>query len=200
MISIARIFGAVLALTIVFAQPAPAALAQGAPFCGPGARPQFSNGFAALKASLGPVMGEPVECEHSDGDSPDILQQTTTGLAFWRKSTNTPTFTDGYRHWALMPQGLVAWEGSSIDPPSTARGAAPSTGAQPGAGQQGAGTRGIGNSGRTEAAAVPAISAGRRLTPSEFVYRTMDQAPSGSGWPCQSRNPSCGREDWWAQW
>jgi hypothetical protein len=28
----------------------------------------------------------------------------------------------------------------------------------------------------------------------------MDQAPPGNGWPCQSSNPSCGREDWWAQW
>ena len=192
MISTARILGAVLALTIVVAQPAPAALAQGAPYCSPGAQPRFSNGFAALKSALGPVMGEPVECEHNEGDSPDILQQTTTGLAFWRKSTNTPTFTDGYRHWGLTSNGLVAWVGSSIDPPATARGVAPP--------QQGTGGRGFGNSGRTEAAAVPSISAGRRLTPNEFVYRTMDQAPSGIGWPCQSRNPSCGREDWWAQW
>ena len=195
MISTARILGAVLALTIVFVQPAPAALAQGAPFCAPGTRPQFSNGFAALKSALGPVMGEPIECEHNDGTSGDIIQQTTTGLAFWRRSTNTPTFTDGYRHWALTNRGLVAWEGSSIDPPSTARGAAPPAGTP-----EGAGTRGVGNSGRTEAVAAPAIGAGRRLTPDEFVYRTMDQAPATTGWPCQTRNPSCGREDWWAQW
>lgn len=195
MISTMRIFGAILALTIVFVQPAPAALAQGAPFCGPGTTPSFTHGFAALKSALGPIMGEPVECEHNDGDSGDIVQQTTTGLAFWRRSTNTPTFTDGYRHWAFLPQGLVAWEGSSIDPPPNARGAAPASGPQ-----QGAGTPGIGSSGRTEAAAIPAISAGRRLTPNEFVYRTMDQPPSGNGWPCQTRNPSCGREDWWAQW
>ena len=69
MISTARIFGAVLALTIVVAQPAPAALAQSAPFCAPGTEPRFSNGFAALKTSLGPVMGEAVECEHNDDDN-----------------------------------------------------------------------------------------------------------------------------------
>jgi hypothetical protein len=125
MISTTRILGAFVALTILLAQPAPVALAQGAPFCAPGTRPQFTHGFAALKAALGPVMGEPVECEHNDGDSGDIVQQTTTGLAFWRRSTNTPTFTDGYRHWALLSQGLVAWEGSSIDPPPNARGATP---------------------------------------------------------------------------
>ena len=197
MISTARIFGAIVALTLLVAQPATAALAQaqGAPYCGPGTRPQFANGFAALKAALGPVMGEPIECEHNDGNSGDIVQQTSTGLAFWRKSTNTPTFTDGYRHWALTTRGLVAWEGSSIDPPATARGAGPPSGPQ-----QGAGQRGVTSTGRTEAAATSAISAGRRLTPDEFVYRTMDQAPSGNGWPCQTRNPSCGREDWWAQW
>jgi hypothetical protein len=199
MISTARIFGAVLALTILFAQPTPAALAQTAPYCSPGTSPRFTDGFAALKAGLGPIMGEPLECEHADASSGDILQQTTTGLAFWRKSTNTPTFTDGYRHWALTARGLVAWEGSSIDPPATARGAAPSD-ASPGAPQPGTGTRGVGNSGRTEAAAVPSVTAGRRLTPNEFVYRTMDQPPSGNGWPCQTSNPSCGREDWWAQW
>src|SRR5688572_21391956 len=121
MISTARIFGAVLALTLLFAQPAPAALAQAAPYCSPGTSPQFAHGFAALKDALGPVMGEPIECEHNDGDSGDILQQTTTGLAFWRKSTNTPTFTDGYRHWAITTGGVVAWIGSSIDPPTTAQ-------------------------------------------------------------------------------
>jgi hypothetical protein len=192
MISTARIFGAVIAIAILVAQPIPSALAQTAPYCGPGSSPQFSHGFAALKNALGDLMGEPIECEHNDGGSGDILQQTTTGLAFWRKSTNTPTFTDGYRHWAITTRGLVAWEGSSIDPPATARGA--------GSSPQGSGSRGVTNSGRTDAAAVSAITAGRRSTPNEYVYRTMDQAPSGNGWPCLSRNPSCGREDWWAQW
>jgi hypothetical protein len=194
MISTARILGVVLALGILFAQPASAAQAQAAAYCGPGTSPRFVQGFAALKAALGPVMGDPIECEHTDGDSGDVLQQTTTGLAFWRKATNTSTFTDGYRHWALTAGGLVAWEGSSIDPPGTARG----VGQPPAA--QGSGATGPVASGRTEAAAVPAISAGRRLTPNEFVFRTMDQAPSGTGWPCQSRNPSCGREEWWAEW
>jgi hypothetical protein len=195
MISTARIFGALLALTVLVGQPAPAALAQSAPFCAPGTGPQFANGFATLKGSLGTVMGDPIECEHNDGGSGDILQKTTTGLAFWRKSTNTPTFTDGFRHWALTNRGLVAWEGNSIDPPATARGVGSPSGGQPSGGQSG-----VTNSGRTEAAAVPAITSGRRRTPNEFVYRTMDQAPVGEGWPCLSRNPSCGREDWWAQW
>src|SRR3954453_5018963 len=99
MISIARLLGVLLTLGALFLTPAPAALAQAAPFCGSGTSPRFVYGFADLKARLGSTMGDPIECEHTDGTSGDVLQQTTTGLAFWRKSTNTATFTDGYRHW-----------------------------------------------------------------------------------------------------
>lgn len=192
--TVARIVGAFLALTIFLGQPTPSALAQGAPFCAPGSAPTFVQGFAQLKSILGDVMGDPVECEHTDGTSGDVLQQTTTGLAFWRKSTNTATFTDGYRHWALTGRGLVAWEGNSIDPPATARPAGGQAAPAGGSGQS------VASGGRTESAAVSAIGAGRRRTPNEFVFRTIDQAPQASGWPCQSRNPSCGREEWWAQW
>lgn len=195
MITTPRIFGVVLALALLLGQPAAGAQAQAAPYCAPGTSPTFANGFATLKASLGAIMGDPVECEHNDGTSGDTLQQTTTGLAFWRKSTNTPTFTDGYRKWALTSRGLVAWVGTANDPPATAQ--VVNSG---GTTAQGSGGQGIGNRGRTEAVAEPGITAGRRRTPNEFVYRTIDVAPSGAEWPCQTRNPSCGREDWWAQW
>jgi hypothetical protein len=194
MISTARILGAVLTIALLLGQPAPAAQAQAAPFCGPGTSPRFSQGFATLKSSLGTAMGDPTECEHSDATSGDTLQTTTTGLAFWRKSTNTPTFTDGYHKWALTSRGLVAWEGTANDPPANATAVGANNSTARGGG------RSIGTSGRTEAAAESSISAGRRLTPTDFQFRTVDTGPSGSEWPCQSRNPSCGREDWWAQW
>jgi hypothetical protein len=38
-------------------------------------------------------------------------------LAFWRKSTNTPTFTNGSEHWALTSDGPMTWTGANIDPP-----------------------------------------------------------------------------------
>jgi len=193
MISIARLLGVLLTLGALFLTPAPAALAQAAPFCGSGTSPRFVYGFADLKARLGSTMGDPIECEHTDGSSGDVLQQTTTGLAFWRKSTNTATFTDGYRHWGLTPAGLLSWEGSAVDPPNTARGAGNTS--QPGSNQP------TGQSGRGTNAAPAPISAGRRTTPDSFTYRTIDQPPAGAdGWPCQSRNPSCGRENWWAEW
>jgi hypothetical protein len=87
--------------------------------CGAGQTPVFSLGFAGLKAQLGDVLGEPTTCEFADPNgSGDMLQQTTNGLAFWRKSSNTPTFTNGSAHWALTPAGWVQWTGASVDPPT----------------------------------------------------------------------------------
>ena len=88
-----------------------------APFCAPGQEPEFVFGFAFLKSLLGDIMGEPLECEHANPENGDTLQQTTTGLSFYRKSTNTPTFTDGWNHWAWTIDGLVTWTGDAIDPP-----------------------------------------------------------------------------------
>jgi len=86
-------------------------------FCQPGENPSFQFGFAALKAMLGPTMGDPIECAHPNAENGDVIQNTSTGLSFWRKATNTPTFTDGFQHWGLTPGGFVSWSGSSIDPP-----------------------------------------------------------------------------------
>jgi hypothetical protein len=88
-----------------------------APHCAPGEEPQFVLGFAFLKSQLGDVMGEPLECEHPNPDNGDTLQQTSTGLAFYRLATNTPTFTDGWNHWAWTAAGMVQWAGAAVDPP-----------------------------------------------------------------------------------
>lgn len=98
--------------------PTDPVLAQGYPFCRSGQVPQYLFGFATLRTQLGRTMGEPMECEHPNSANGDTLQRTTTGLAFYRKATNTPTFTDGWRHWALTPAGLVFWEGTAVDPPA----------------------------------------------------------------------------------
>jgi hypothetical protein len=105
----------VAALILVPTQPV---AAQTAPGCQPGQAPQFSSGFADLKAQIGDAMGDPITCEFADpSGTGDIQQRTTTGLAFWRKATNTPTFTNGFDHWAQTPNGWVTWTGASIDPP-----------------------------------------------------------------------------------
>ena len=46
-----------------------------------------------------------------------MLQQTTSGLAFYRKATNIPTFTNGWEHWGWTADGLVYWTGDAVDPP-----------------------------------------------------------------------------------
>jgi hypothetical protein len=88
-----------------------------APYCQAGQQPSFTNGMAALRAQVGDAMGTPVECEHAASVVGDTLQQTTTGLASYNGITNTETFTDGWHHWALTPNGLVDWQGTSAEPP-----------------------------------------------------------------------------------
>jgi hypothetical protein len=90
--------------------------------CAPDQVPSYRAGFAALEAELGvETMGVAWGCEFPDPRATgDILQVTFKGLAFWRKSTNTPTWTDGSQHFALTPEGLVNWTGTSVDPPADA--------------------------------------------------------------------------------
>jgi hypothetical protein len=113
-----------LALSLIYAVSAfeaPSVQAQAAPGCAPGETPTYVFGFAALHDKLGATMGSPSSCEYADPNGTgDTEQNTTVGLAFWRKSTNTPTFTDGSTHWALTPGGDVSWVGASIDPPADA--------------------------------------------------------------------------------
>ena len=67
-------------------------------------------------------MGNPTSCEYGDPrGSGDTLQSTGKGLSFYRRSTNTPTFTTGFEHWALTPLGTMYWTGDSIDPPDAAQ-------------------------------------------------------------------------------
>jgi hypothetical protein len=56
-------------------------------------------------------MGDPVECEHTEPGTGDAYQQTTTGLALYRRETNTSMFTNGREQWALTPFGLAQWSG-----------------------------------------------------------------------------------------
>jgi hypothetical protein len=75
-------------------------------------------GFATLHDHLGMTIGQPLECEHPNFDNGDVLQRTTTGLAYWRPSTNISAFTtDGTNHWALVAGTLVYWLNSSVEPP-----------------------------------------------------------------------------------
>lgn len=87
-------------------------------FCAAGVTPEYRQSLATLKARLGDIMGDPGECEHLNNANGDTLQQTSRGLAYYRWATGLPTFTDGWRHWALAGGQLIEWEGESPDPPS----------------------------------------------------------------------------------
>jgi hypothetical protein len=91
---------------------------QPAAYCTTGQQPTFTNGLAQLKQQVGDPMGTPVECEHPSSAAGDTEQQTTTGLATYTKNSNTVSFTDGWRHWALTPDGLATWEGTDSTPPA----------------------------------------------------------------------------------
>ena len=76
--------------------------------CGDGVHLKFAGEFAELKSMLGDTMGEPLDC-HAHSPNGDIVQNTTTGLAFIRPSVGIPTFTDGWRHWELTSEGIRMW-------------------------------------------------------------------------------------------
>lgn len=82
-----------------------------------GKRQSLCTALPPSRQPLATRWVNPLECEHTEPSTGDAHQATTTGLSFYRKSTNTPTFTDGYHHWALIAEGLAYWTGSSIDPP-----------------------------------------------------------------------------------
>lgn len=105
---------ALLGATVVAPRPVEA---QGAAHCPPGQSPQFVLGIGQLHQRLGATMGVPLECEHINPENGDTVQHTTTGLAYYRPSINTPIFTDGQTHWALSGNQLVMWRNQSVEPP-----------------------------------------------------------------------------------
>lgn len=88
-----------------------------APHCAPEQAPGFVLGFAELRQQVGDAMGAAIECEHTNPESGDRVQRTTTGMAVYSPSSGLTRFTDGWRHWALTPGGVVAWEGADATPP-----------------------------------------------------------------------------------
>jgi hypothetical protein len=88
------------------------------PYCQAGAAPALSAAATRLRDQVGAnIVGHPVECEHAATGSGDTIEQTSTGLLAYRAITDAESFTDGWRHWRLTPNGLVTWEGTGSDPP-----------------------------------------------------------------------------------
>jgi hypothetical protein len=83
-----------------------AAPVHGQAFCDEGELPTAGTAFSALQPLLAEVIGEPIECDHA-ADNGDLLQQTTSGLAFVQAETQAPHFTNGSEHWALVDGDLA---------------------------------------------------------------------------------------------
>jgi hypothetical protein len=88
--------------------------------CSDGSPPSFPPEAVALQIDVGEAMGQPVECPHPDPVTRDMLQATTTGLFYMRAASRAPSFTDGQLHLALTPAGILAWTGTTNDPPQSA--------------------------------------------------------------------------------
>ncbi len=69
----------------------------------------FVFGMADFKHRLGPLMGDPLECERAVDGEGDTKQLTTTGVAEYAERTGTVIFTEGPRYWALSEDSLVDW-------------------------------------------------------------------------------------------
>jgi len=78
----------------------------------------FDNGFAQLHEQIGSIMGTAVGPERA-GDDDDVVQRTSTGLAVW-KPGKAPTFTDGWRTWAVEPP--AEQRAASVSAPGVAYG------------------------------------------------------------------------------
>ncbi|MBI2756225.1 MAG: hypothetical protein HYX52_05900 [Chloroflexi bacterium] len=89
-------------------------------WCPMGLAPRFTGSLAALSAALDGTMGEPLECEHRDTGSSDLVQQTSTGLALYRGLEGVPTFASGPRRWALQGDRVRFWQGAELDVPPDA--------------------------------------------------------------------------------
>ena len=183
-----RIFGPVILAAVLLSAVVPVASAQPTDQCPVGQSPHYVSGFAELQKRLGDWMGAALTCEFPDPNATgDVHQRTSKGLAFWRKSTNTPTFTNGSEHWALSPRGFVYWQGSSIDPPPTAIAATP-------------------NAANAVAPAAPAAPVAASPAPSapppspSYVLPVVEAPLDKSLFTCVKRNPSCGRDAWWIEW
>jgi hypothetical protein len=83
-------------------------------------QPRFLGSVANLKSRLGGVMGDATDCEHSVDADGNTQQQTSTGLAYYRRRLNIAAFTNGWDHWALTNGQVVHWVGEEVEPPADA--------------------------------------------------------------------------------
>jgi hypothetical protein len=100
-----------MVLVLVTAFSASPWAAEGAPICPAGPSAPLGAAFVGLAEQVGAAMGTPVECAHTDRETGDESQQTTTGVAVYQAAHEVATFTNGRDFWRLGPDGLASWNG-----------------------------------------------------------------------------------------
>ena len=89
--------------------------------CKQGSAAAFSGAFLPLSRQLSSRMGTPLRCAATDKQTGDTIQRTTRGVATLRRGTGRVTFSDGRRSWSIEHSRLLAWAGTSAEPPANAR-------------------------------------------------------------------------------
>ena len=70
---------------------------------------QFGADLSTLRMAVGDVMGHALDCESPTGAAGELIQATSTGTAWYRRSDSVAIFTDGYHRWELSAGGLIYW-------------------------------------------------------------------------------------------
>lgn len=79
-----------------------------AQYCGTNQVPRIHERFTVIVRTLGPRVGEPLECVHADPGTLDWVQATSGGQLGWHKAESVPAFSDATTTWLMGPDGLVA--------------------------------------------------------------------------------------------
>src|SRR5436309_1073521 len=76
----------------------------------------FGADLTALRSAVGEAMGQPLDCSTPTDAASDLIQATSTGTAWYRRSDGVAIFTDGYHRWELSPDGLTYWASTDAIP------------------------------------------------------------------------------------
>jgi peptidoglycan/xylan/chitin deacetylase (PgdA/CDA1 family) len=77
---------------------------------------QFGPDLLRLQSAIGDVLGEPVDCARLIDTAGDMIQATSTGMAWDWPADATAMFSDGYHRWELEIGDLIYWDAPDAMP------------------------------------------------------------------------------------
>jgi len=103
-----------LAAVLLVASPAPATA--GSELATAECALQFGPDLLRLQSAIGDVLGEPVDCARPIDIAGDMMQATSTGMAWYRPGDTTAMFSDGYHRWELEIGDVIYWDAPDAVP------------------------------------------------------------------------------------